>query len=67
MKYSIECFEDGKLVYTENGIMARGGWEKIDEKQYLVGISIYDSVVTLSDNMTQFQWGEKGIIFTRKR
>ncbi|MGA9141802.1 MAG: hypothetical protein WBZ29_16370 [Methanocella sp.] len=63
--YSIQIFDDGKLIYNEGGNQAKGGWEKIDEKQYLIGISIYDSVITLNDNMT-FKWGDKGIIFTKK-
>jgi hypothetical protein len=44
--------------------MAKGGWQKIDEKQYLIGVTISDTVVTLNNNMT-FYWGTKGIFFTK--
>jgi len=66
INYSIQFFEDGKLIYNEGGNMAKGGWEKINKTQYLVGISSSDTVITLSENMTQFKYGDKGVIFTKK-
>ncbi|OPY30972.1 MAG: hypothetical protein A4E28_00062 [Methanocella sp. PtaU1.Bin125] len=63
----MEFYEDGKVLYNEGGNMAIGLWEKIDEKQYSVEILIYNSVITLDDRLTQFQWGDKGIIFTKTR
>jgi hypothetical protein len=65
--YSIQFFNDGKLIYDEGGNSGKGGWEKIDEKRYLMGILISDTVITLNDNMTQFNWTAKGIIFTKKK
>jgi hypothetical protein len=66
VNYTIECFEDGKLFYNEGGNMANGRWEKIDEKQYSLLIMSYSSVITLNDNMTQFVWGDKKIVFTKR-
>jgi len=66
VNYSIQFFEDGKLIFNQGGNIAKGGWQKIDEKQYRVGIEISDSVITLNDNMTQFIWGVNGIVFTKK-
>jgi hypothetical protein len=66
VNYSIQFFEDGKLVYNEGGNLARGGWQKIDNRRYLVGVMISDTVITLNDNMTQFKWGDNGVNFTKK-
>lgn len=66
LSYSMEFFGDGKLIYIENSIMARGGWEKINDTHYLVGVSTYDSVVKLNDRKNQFVWGDKQIIFTKR-
>ena len=62
----MEFFEDGKLIYEENRIKASGGWEKINDTHYLIGVTTYDSVVTLNDRKNQFVWGEKQITFTKK-
>lgn len=64
--YSMEFYEDGKFFYNEGGNMAIGRWEKIDEKQYQVHILIYNSAITLNDDKTQFVWGDKEIIFTKR-
>ncbi|OPY30971.1 MAG: hypothetical protein A4E28_00061 [Methanocella sp. PtaU1.Bin125] len=66
MSYSMEFFADGKLIYEENRIMASGGWIKINDTHYLVGVSTYDTVVTLNDRKNQFVWGEKQITFTKR-
>jgi hypothetical protein len=66
INYTIQFYNDGTLMYNDGGNLAKGGWEKIDEKQYLIGIMISDTVITLNDNMTQFNWGAKGIIFTKR-
>lgn len=65
VNYSIQFFNDGKLIYDEGGNLANGGWQKKDGKQYLIGITISDTMITLNDNMT-FYWGVKGIFFTKK-
>lgn len=65
-KYSIQFNNDGTLMYNEAGNMAQGTWVKIDYKQYRIRILISNTVVSLNDNMTQFNWGDKGIIFTKK-
>jgi hypothetical protein len=65
-KYSIQFFNDGRLMYNEAGNMAEGTWVKIDYKQYRIRILISNTVITLNNNMTQFTWGDKGIIFTKK-
>jgi hypothetical protein len=66
VNYTIQFFNDGTLSYDEGGNLANGGWVKKGEKQYLIGIMISETVVTLNDNMTQFNWGAKGINFTKK-
>jgi hypothetical protein len=38
----------------------------LDEKQYQVHILIYNSAITLNDDKTQFVWGDKEIIFTKR-
>lgn len=63
--YSIQFFKDRTLIYDEGGNQAKGSWERIDKNQYQIGILIYDTVITLNDNMT-FMWGDKGIVFTKK-
>jgi len=64
--YSIQFIDDGTLIYDEGGNLGKGGWQKIDEKRYLMGILISETVITLNDNMTQFNWTAKGMNFTRK-
>jgi hypothetical protein len=66
INYSIQFLNDGKLIYNEDGNTGNGGWQKINEKQYLMGILISDTIITLNDNMTQFNWSTKGINFTKK-
>jgi hypothetical protein len=64
--YSIQFNNDGTLLYDEAGNMAQGAWEKIANNQYRIRILISNTVITPNNNMTQFNWGDKGIIFTKK-
>ena len=56
---------DGKLVYNEGGNIASGAWIKQYNNQYKVGILGLDTVITLNDNMTQFNWKNE-LILTKK-
>ena len=66
VNYSMQFFADGKLTYDQGGNIAKGGWQKRDKNQYLVGILISDTVITLNDDMNQFTWGVNDIVFTKK-
>ena len=64
--YSIQFSGDGTLIYNDGGNLAKGAWVKINERQYKISILSSDTVITLDDNMIQFNWGPKGVIFTKK-
>jgi hypothetical protein len=65
VNYTMQFSNDGTLVYNEDGNIAKGAWIKRADNQYTIGILNFDSNVTINNSMT-FNWGPKGINFTKK-
>jgi hypothetical protein len=66
VNYTMQISGDGTLIYNEDGNMAKGAWVKRGDNQYTIGILNYDTNVTINTTTNQFNWGPKGVNFTKK-